>query len=556
MAATNVISNQPHKSWDISSGSDDGAKLNEDLAKLRTLITQSQTQSVESEKYSSYGSSTITQCLHEEREENQRLRAKIKRIESQNGGALPRQNSTHHNRDLLGKLKSSSGYSKQMVDNLIRENMKLRSSVKSFTRNPEALDRLTQEKEELELKLNEANVRINSLVGELEYLRSQIGASPHDKEVKIVNLTQKVEKLERERECSEERCQSLLEESAVLRRQLTELAEMCQEFAKKLSEKEQQLSKQQQVTVDKSLEKMSVNGPSYKDIESQLQQQRKRCQELQAHITMLVKQRDDYSATNARMQTQAEEKERKIIELQEEVQTLHNTQVSSESSASSDLAEVFATVDKLNVEKSQMQLENQHLREELTRVREEMTRLRNQPRPRQVDEEHVQMLEQQIQICTEDFQQERGDREKAQAKVAELETEVDLLKRQLEQFQMSRMARLRAQRDNALNYYRNQHYSNYGRGAPSGMRARGMIVADGDDEEVDPNLEEDQIDSLQSSVSLQAHASANELAEPEPDSETPTSSSRDDALQCPRCKKEYPAEEHNGFLEHIDECCS
>ena len=65
--AANVISNQPHKSWDISSGSDDGAKLNEDLAKLRNLITQSQTQSVESDKYSSYGSSTITQCLQEER---------------------------------------------------------------------------------------------------------------------------------------------------------------------------------------------------------------------------------------------------------------------------------------------------------------------------------------------------------------------------------------------------------------------------------------------------------------------------------------------------------
>ena len=51
---------------------------------------------------------------------------------------------------------------------------------------------LLQEKEELELKLNEANSRINSLVGELDYLRSQLGASPNDKEVKIVDLTRKV----------------------------------------------------------------------------------------------------------------------------------------------------------------------------------------------------------------------------------------------------------------------------------------------------------------------------------------------------------------------------
>ena len=55
-----------------------------------------------------------------------------------------------------------------------------------------------------------------------------------------------------------------MEESSVLRRQLTELAEMCQEFAKKLSEKEQQLSKQQQVTVDNALEK--VNDFSVNDL--------------------------------------------------------------------------------------------------------------------------------------------------------------------------------------------------------------------------------------------------------------------------------------------------
>ena len=56
----------------------------------------------------------------------------------------------------------------------------------------------------------------------------------------------------------------MMEESSVLRRQLTELAEMCQEFAKKLSEKEQQLSKQQQVTVDNALEK--VNDFSVNDL--------------------------------------------------------------------------------------------------------------------------------------------------------------------------------------------------------------------------------------------------------------------------------------------------
>ena len=55
------------------------------------------------------------------------------------------------------------------------------------------------------------------------------------------------------------------------------------------------------------------------------------------------------AATKARMQTQSNDKDKRITELQEEIQTLQNTQA-SETSASSDLAEVLATVDKLNDE--------------------------------------------------------------------------------------------------------------------------------------------------------------------------------------------------------------
>ena len=50
---------------------------------------------------------------------------------------------------------------------------------------------------------------------------------------------------------------------------------------------------------------------------------------------------------------------------------------------------------------------------------------------RQEDKDHIRMLEAQVQIFTEDFEQERKDRERAQAKCAELEQELDLVKRQV-----------------------------------------------------------------------------------------------------------------------------
>lgn len=113
------------------------------------------------------------------------------------------------------------------------------------------------------------------------------------------------------------------------------------------------------------------------------------------------------------------------------------------------------------------------------------------------------------------------------------------------------MARLRNQRDEALTYYRHQHVNMYGAGrmpgrVPAGMRARGVVVHDGEDEEAeDSNLDVDTIDSVPTGASSSATST-----------EQDTDSQNDNNLQCPRCKKEYAAEEHNRFLEHIDECCS
>ncbi len=33
------------------------------------------------------------------------------------------------------------------------------------------------------------------------------------------------------------------------------------------------------------------------------------------------------------------------------------------------------------------------------------------------------------------------------------------------------------------------------------------------------------------------------------------SAKADDTLQCPRCKKEYPTQNHVHFLDHVDKCC-
>lgn len=47
------------------------------------------------------------------------------------------------------------------------------------------------------------------------------------------------------------------------------------------------------------------------------------------------------------------------------------------------------------------------------------------------DAERIQVLEHQVQLCTEDFESERHDRERAQAKIEELEQELKIVRRQV-----------------------------------------------------------------------------------------------------------------------------
>lgn len=75
------------------------------------------------------------------------------------------------------------------------------------------------------------------------------------------------------------------------------------------------------------------------------------------------------------------------------------------------------------------------------------------------DRDHIRMLEAQVQIFTEDFQHERKDRERVQSRCTELESELNRVKRQLEQFQATYMNRAYNQRAAAMASYQNGYHN-------------------------------------------------------------------------------------------------
>ena len=68
--------------------------------------------------------------------------------------------------------------------------------------------------------------------------------------------------------------------------------------------------------------------------------------------------------------------------------------------------------------------ENAQLRQELDRLNRELQAKRSQP---QIDVSLVEILKQQIQVCTDDFNSERKDREEAVNRSKELENDVKRL---------------------------------------------------------------------------------------------------------------------------------
>ncbi len=88
-------------------------------------------------------------------------------------------------------------------------------------------------------------------------------------------------------------------------------------------------------------------------------------------------------------------------------------------------------------ENRSLRIQAQQLEDVMQALRAELQQARASPASlpamgqRPEDRDHIRMLEAQVQIFTEDFEQERKDRERAQSKCAELEQELELVKRQV-----------------------------------------------------------------------------------------------------------------------------
>lgn len=254
---------------------------------------------------------------------------------------------------------------------------------------------------------------------------------------------------------------------------------------------------------------------------------------------------------------------------------------------------------KLHETIGNLQQENERLKRENTVVQRENEMLRGQivetapgaPGASSIsDKDTIAVLEQQVEILTEDFRSERSDRERAQSRIAELQQELNVVKRQLQQYQTEQMHDIHHRRAEALQQYQNEYnerrrehrggsrnHANFG-----GLTARGLTECDTVEDgplTPPPNGQQDEgmdtvdFGPITSYPPVPVHLVARGGGSPhtgatksffESDSAhhspPPKRSLFDDGLeaedmlQCPKCEMEFPVSRHQDLLEHTENC--
>ncbi|XP_013393732.1 TNFAIP3-interacting protein 2 isoform X2 [Lingula anatina] len=252
---------------------------------------------------------------------------------------------------------------------------------------------------------------------------------------KFVTVREKVSKLKKEC-CPKHRRRSTTPEKKELRRSLKKKCKECKDC------------------VAKHLEAMQI---SQEDTSEQLDELEK----LKVENMKLKSQLHKVFEANMKWQVYDSQRDHYVATLMEQLEDLKEKLQQAKSSTNLDEAAqreidkiLLASKDKVTaIEEEKIQLEDDLRKfKQLCEQKEQRIRqLEAQLRERQGgDKDVVEALKQQILLCTEDFEAERRDRERAQGKIFDLETELQLLRRQLEMYEGEAVQSMNSRRQAAL----------------------------------------------------------------------------------------------------------
>ncbi|XP_048745744.2 TNFAIP3-interacting protein 2-like [Ostrea edulis] len=393
----------------------------EKVEHMKVLLKQCQSE-LHTYKIRHGGVETFSRLLQEAKQENGNLNKKLKTLET----IVRNLQSRLINNGLSACLSLEEsddfipGTSKQVLENLSRENSRLKQLLRSSPSDPEEIQTLQQKIKELSQWNGTLQQQLESKVSRMNDLERALSNSADEKDAQIRRLTTTVEELRESFRTRDVLCISLAEETNNLRQQLTDVGTQCQQMALRLEN-----SKAKQGAQVTGTDKFPENIERLRE----------------ENVTLKAKM-EEVTKMNHRWQSYNTMQEQRIQQLVGELEAAQDFTVTPEREESINraLEEAKTKLQSLETQKKEFETKltealtyNSHLTQEVEKLREEVNS-RREGTCLSSNSESIEALKHQIQICTEDFEYERSDREKAQHRISQLEEEMKQIKAERDRY--------------------------------------------------------------------------------------------------------------------------
>lgn len=475
------LSNANHEigSMSISKGESIDA-YKEKVEHFKVLVMHLQNE-LQANKMRKEGAETVSKLLQESKKEVMHLQRKVKTLES----AIRNLQSRLELHGLSTEITLQEGetyipsHSKQLLDNLTRENTRLRALIRTASGDPEEFDRLQKEIQSLNSRNNEAELQQEDLTSKIRELEDVLKASDNDKDATIKRLRDELALANQELSRRGYECLSLSEEKTTLQNQLREVAQKCQELAQKLerhragaqSPVETEIKQTRSPDSDEMLARVQEENTLLKAKVKEITEMNKRWQEYNQQRDQIVTQlhadlKDKEKLQDAKVANVERAMQEQLHRILEDAQTNVNRATQEAAKAKQESAQYKQRFDEANRKLAQMA-------EQLTQLQRKV----QAPVTEGAEAEIIEALKQQIQICTEDFESERKDREKVQSKLHRALSENEHLKKEVENLKKERIVttpQVQDQRQYNDPFYHYQLPGPHGNFGGESLAARGV----------------------------------------------------------------------------------
>ncbi|XP_052227618.1 optineurin-like isoform X2 [Dreissena polymorpha] len=366
------------------------------------------------------GAETVSKLLQESKQECAGLKKKAGQLESVIKNLQSRLEQHGLSTDIV--LNESEtyvpGHSKRLLENLTRENTRLRNLIRSKSCDPEELARLQQE-----------NADLQSSVAELQ---NDLKSSADEKCRTINELRQELSVLNNELSSRQHLVTRLVEQRQDLQQQLVSVAEQCRTLASRLDEQ----AKEAEKVVQSATQKTSQDSSNIAVLaeNKELKKQIKEVMEMNRRWQEFHTQREEYVN---KLRSDLDRKLASVPEVkasqgQASVEAEFNRMLDKNKCLTGEIEEIKRQRTRLTRDYELSKRDMENAAGQITALKKEIAELSKSGhrKQRESESETINALKAQIQICTEDFESERRDRERAQNKLGRLENEIEHLRKE------------------------------------------------------------------------------------------------------------------------------